>query len=77
MKNKRNSSSIESTLKKVKKSSRVYSEPIERPPLSEQLIVRDQDSVKAIEEAYSIANCEHTIGTNQYTLHLIIHGELR
>ena len=38
-----------------------------KPKLSEQLITRNQNDVKQIEEAYSIANAEHTIGTNQYT----------
>ena len=67
MKTKRNSSSMESTLKKIKKTSQVYSEPIKQPPLSEQLITRSQNNITSIEEAYSIADSEHTIGTNIYT----------
>ena len=35
--------------------------------LSEQLIQRSQTAITSIEEAYSIANSEHTKGSNQYT----------
>ena len=35
--------------------------------LSEQLIIRNANEVKTIEEAYSIAAAEHEIGTNKYT----------
>ena len=35
--------------------------------LSEQLIARSSSAITSIEEAYSIANCEHKEGTNQYT----------
>ena len=61
---------MKSTLKKVKNAAKVYPEiQIERPQLSEQLIARDQNEVKQIEEAYSTSdiNTEHTIGTNLYT----------
>ena len=58
---------MKNTLKKIKKSSRVYSEQIEQPQLSEQLITRSLNDVTSIEEAYSIAAAEHTIGSNIYT----------
>jgi len=56
---------MKSTIKKVKNAKVVHE--VEKPILSDILVTRNNSEIKSIEEAYSIANSEHTIGTNLYT----------